>query len=218
MHHKRNSLFHNSSFAIVCPVPYHPSCHRLKRGKSFQNKVKKGRNYHKQSHKINNRETVCTLNDPCEKRLRYEIRTNLFIHINPHIWPLRTFCLHVLAFGGLSNINCEHDDLGCHGWHLVAEAELVGSVHVCCNRVLATGLSVAFINLLSIRPCYLQRTQEINIWVRTSEWGHDIQDIWDICNIWKQHLCIQNAHMHLLSQTLFHNKQDKRVTVISNLT
>lgn len=70
-----------------------------------------------------------------------------------------TFRLHVLAFGCLSDIYGEHNDLGCHGGHLVAEAELVGSIHVCCHRVFSTGLSVPFVNLLAIRPCYLHRRQ-----------------------------------------------------------
>lgn len=67
-----------------------------------------------------------------------------------------TFCLHVLALGGLSDVDGEHDDLGGHGGHLVAEAELVGAVHVCGHRVLAAGLSVAFVDLLPIRSRYLE--------------------------------------------------------------
>lgn len=68
-----------------------------------------------------------------------------------------TFRLHVLAFRRLSDVDGEHDDLGRHGGHLVAEAELVGSVHVCSHGVFPTGLSVSFVNLFTIRPRYLKR-------------------------------------------------------------
>lgn len=181
MHHKHKSLFHNSSFAIACPVPYHPSRHHLQRGRVPKIKSKRERNYHKQWHKIHysriqkdNWFAFWMIHVGKAWSMKYRI---LFKCINLHQHSLCTFCLHVLAFRGLSNINREHDDLRCHGWHLVAEAELVGSVHVCCHGVFSTGFSVAFVNLLAIRPCYLKK-DTANISVKTTAvWGHDISNM-----------------------------------------
>uniref|UniRef100_A0A0E9XHF9 Uncharacterized protein n=1 Tax=Anguilla anguilla TaxID=7936 RepID=A0A0E9XHF9_ANGAN len=68
---------------------------------------------------------------------------------------LMSFRLHAVPLGGLSNVDGEHDDLGGHGGHLVAEAELVGSVHVSGHGVLSAGLPVAFVNLRAVWPGYL---------------------------------------------------------------
>lgn len=85
--------------------------------------------------------------------------------------PQFTFCLHAVSLGGLSNVNGEHDDLGCHGGHLVAEAELVGPVHVSCHGVLSTGLSIAFVDLLAIRSCYLHSRDNIIHILANSCWN-----------------------------------------------
>lgn len=78
--------------------------------------------------------------------------TGLFIHSKVN---RRTLCLHAVALWRLADVDSEHDDLGGHGGHLVAEAELVSAVHVCSHRVLPTGLSVSFIDLLPVWTCYL---------------------------------------------------------------
>lgn len=56
------------------------------------------------------------------------------------------------VFRCLSNVHAEHDDLGCHGGHLIAEAILEFSIHVSCKRVLAIGLSVTTVYNTSIWP------------------------------------------------------------------
>lgn len=73
-----------------------------------------------------------------------------------------TLRLHVLSFGRLADVDGEHHDLRGHGGHLVAEAELVGSVHMGGYRILAAGLAVSFIDLLPVRTGYLFRTN--NTW------------------------------------------------------
>lgn len=156
MHHKLKSLFHNSRFAIVCPVPYHPSCHHLQGGKECPKWS------HKEKEKITSKETSLIQTEDwlalwvihLRKTWRAKCRI-LLKSINLRKHSLCTFCLHVLVFRGFSNINCEHDNFRCHGWHLVAEAKLVGSIHVCGHRVFSTGLSDSFVNLLAIRSCYL---------------------------------------------------------------
>lgn len=69
-----------------------------------------------------------------------------------------TLCLHVLSFGRLADVDGEHHNLRGHGGHLVAEAELVGSVHMGSYRILPAGLTVSFIDLLPVRTCYLIMT------------------------------------------------------------
>ena len=44
--------------------------------------------------------------------------------------------------GSISNVHTEHDNLGCHGGHLVRETVLVHTVHVGCKGVLAIRLSL----------------------------------------------------------------------------
>lgn len=83
----------------------------------------------------------------------------LRIELNSHTQIKLTFRLHVLYLGCLSDIDGEHDNLWCHGGHLVAEAELVGPIHVSCHGVLSTGLSISFVDLLAIRSCYLHSRQ-----------------------------------------------------------
>jgi len=61
-----------------------------------------------------------------------------------------TLCLHVLSFGRLADVDGEHHNLRGHGGHLVAEAELVGAVHMGGYRILPTGLAVSFIDLLPV--------------------------------------------------------------------
>jgi hypothetical protein len=70
-----------------------------------------------------------------------------------------TFRFHVLSFGRLANVDGEHDDLGCHSGHLVAEAELIDTIHMCSNGVLSAGLTVSFVNLFTVRTSYLQMKQ-----------------------------------------------------------
>lgn len=69
-----------------------------------------------------------------------------------------TLGLHVLSFGRLADVDGEHHDLGGHGGHLVAEAELVGPVHMGGYGILPTGLTVSFIDLLPVRTGYLTKT------------------------------------------------------------
>lgn len=143
-----------SVFAIACPVPYHPSCHHLRRGKrqSAQNKERKLSPTRSTTAEHRKEFAVCMIHVGSVQRYIYGIFKCACINAGGS----RTFCLHVLAFRGLSDIDGEHDDLGRHGRHLVAEAELVGSVHVRRHGVFPTGLSVAFVNLLTIRPGYLE--------------------------------------------------------------
>lgn len=68
-----------------------------------------------------------------------------------------TFCLHVLALGSFTDVNGEHDNFGSHGGHLVAKAKFISAIHMSSHRVFPTGLTVSFINLLSIWSSYLKR-------------------------------------------------------------
>ena len=52
----------------------------------------------------------------------------------------------------LGDIHGEHDDLGRHGRHLIAEAVLVDAVGVRRERVLAVGLAIALIDQLVVGP------------------------------------------------------------------
>lgn len=70
-----------------------------------------------------------------------------------------TLGLHSVALWRLADIDSEHDDLGGHGGHLIAEAELVNAIHVCSHRVLPTRLSVSFIDLLPVWTCDLSSEQ-----------------------------------------------------------
>ena len=52
----------------------------------------------------------------------------------------------------LGDIHREHDNLGGHSRHLIAEAVLVDAVHVSGERVLAVGLAVALVDDLVVGP------------------------------------------------------------------
>lgn len=67
----------------------------------------------------------------------------------------RTLGLHSITLWRLADIDGEHDDLGGHGGHLVAETELVSAIHVRGHRVLPAGLPVSFVDLLSVWTCDL---------------------------------------------------------------
>ena len=61
-----------------------------------------------------------------------------------------TISLHAV-FWSLPYLHAEHDYLGCHGGHLVAETVLVYAVHVCRKCVLATRLTLTRVNDSFIR-------------------------------------------------------------------
>lgn len=66
-----------------------------------------------------------------------------------------SFCLHVLSFGSLPNVNGEHYYLWSHSGHPIAKAELVCPIHVGCKCVLPAGLPVSFIDSFIIWSCDL---------------------------------------------------------------
>ena len=64
-----------------------------------------------------------------------------------------------MVFRSLSNIHAEHDGLGRHGGHLVAEAVLVHTIHVGCKCILAIGLSITGIDQSPIWTLNLQNKE-----------------------------------------------------------
>ena len=75
----------------------------------------------------------------------------------PNDWgPTVSVHVALLVLGLLPDVHGEHDDLGGHGGHLVAEAVLVHTVHVGSKRVLAVGLPVALVDHLSVRAIDLK--------------------------------------------------------------
>lgn len=71
-------------------------------------------------------------------------------HVEDVLWP-STFAVFIhVHFGLLSNVHAEHNNLGCHGGHLVAEAVLVDTIHVSSKGVLAIGLPLPIVDVLTI--------------------------------------------------------------------
>ncbi len=61
-----------------------------------------------------------------------------------------------MVFRGLPHLHTEHDDLGGHGGHLVAETVLVQSIHVSSKCVLAVRLPLTRIYHSFVRASYLE--------------------------------------------------------------
>ncbi len=62
-----------------------------------------------------------------------------------------------MVFRGFPHFHSEHDNLGGHRRHLVAEAVPVQPVHVSSKCVLATRLTLTRVYRSVIGACYLER-------------------------------------------------------------